>query len=738
MRHKNIIKVILSYLLISLVVFNISACGRKNQASEETGEDINTETDNETNIDSENFGTDENENSEESLEDYDFETEIPLTTTGALYEDYKNGKLNTDEYAQYLLYAIYEADKLPGEYAGFDNPDLVHIDDFLYDHYDELSDETLMYYYNKYNLVGSIFDPDIYEDSSFDNQESNMFVTTVHAEDGIATEDFIKNIHVVGSPEKKIFVWYTHLGKDGVDPEVAERIAYGLEESIDKYDELFGTQFQVKVEVTAKNSLYFNQMAVMGLAGFTEEDYMNALHVYIMEYEESLAQYNGLSPVVLKIYYKLQEGYDIHSMIAAPYILIRPSSFEDYERLEQLYNHELMHHYQQNVFRGILDYSDRKKMDLYGKDSTANWASTLISNKTNENGYLNEHSAIATSMSDYLTTQDFIDTYGEDNVPYYLHVYLYNYMKTVPDSKQIIIDAMYEDSFLGYLANHCNMDQRVAIQEETMLRQLDHNYDNMNLVQDPTINNQVTVRDTFTGAAQLVDLTMPYLGIRYYEVEQSDDHDLQITFYREDESLNAYLVGMKNEEYKIIDCYTVGDYEDNIHYDFSTANIGEWDKLYFVVANTNPTKDERYTIDVQTLNKTDVMDVYVYENVTKDNLRENGQFSIRYTSSFVDDDAEATIYTFYYDGDKVNRWVVTDVYREGTDEAWIDSCVRAIEENSIEYKNNVIKNGRVVTYEYTDAAIQRYNVTVSEIFDQIDMFGNFYGASEFVDFGPAL
>ena len=130
---------------------------------------------------------------------------------------------------------------------------------------------------------------------------------------------------------------------------------------------------------------YKNQVSILENAGIDSGYLESAMQVYLVNYtDSSLALYVGRSGLLRKLINSLKGG-DEYDAIVSPYILIKPSSFDDNERLEQLYNHELFHHYQYEILCGHSECEPGE--DPYIIEATANWASSLVTKKTDNNGY---------------------------------------------------------------------------------------------------------------------------------------------------------------------------------------------------------------------------------------------------------------------------------------------------------------------------------------------------------------
>ena len=297
--------------------------------------------------------------------------------------DFQNEKITADEYVKFNLYAKYDKSLLDNVYPELPDMNIIHTDELVKTYYNELSQDTLNYYWDKINLADVTFELDKENTDSGVNETiiSDLLNNKVYAKGEKVTN--LNN--AILSSKGNFVVWYTTSGDSATDYNAAKKIAEGMEALIEKYDNIFGSKYKYESEILSKGQKYKKQKETLENLKIDSKYLESAMQIYLVEYDSTaiasyIAGYGALREVLNQI-----GGGDVHGSIAFPYILIKPSAYSDVERLEQIYSHEMFHHYQYN----ILSNQEIGK-DQYILDATANLASALVVNKTNEKGFLNE------------------------------------------------------------------------------------------------------------------------------------------------------------------------------------------------------------------------------------------------------------------------------------------------------------------------------------------------------------
>ncbi len=528
-------------------------------------------------------------------------TDIKIVCSDELLKNaFQNGELTTDEYVQNMLYLEYDENLLDPKYKMNEIGYMSDIDKLVDEYYDELSYETLRYYAKKINLDGITFELDVENE---DEEDDNKFsFSTLLTNKVYAKKEKVTNLNqVVLSKNGNFVVWYTTTGKSKTDYNTAKKVADGLERTIEIYKNQFGCDYKFKSYVESKGSTYKKQAQILKKASIDESYLENAMQIYLVEYTHSSAgKYLGRTGALIKVFNAVCKG-DENGAIIKPYILIKPSAFSDFERLEQLYNHELFHHYQYEVLRG----ESYMGSDPYIGEASANWASALATEKTTNYGYLNEWAGTYKAYADKLLSQEMIKEYDEGTLGYALFVYLYNYSKFVEDGNSKIINSIYSDNFLEYLTSNATFEELALIQENIVIQSFQNNYENKNVNSDNDAKipysaiitqdkNEEVIEDVVYSDAMFVE------SRRYYCINDNSDYIYNIQFLEDTRNpLLVTIIKYSNNKYSVVDTslnkkethdFNISDdprFNDNSYKNimFNTADYGKYDCLYIVVSN---------------------------------------------------------------------------------------------------------------------------------------------------------
>ena len=608
-----------------------------------------------------------------------------------LYSDYMNNNITTDEYVRYLLYTQYDTSMLDKKYQNLlKSDDSINIEDLINKYYKELSMETLNYYAKKINLNNITFELNKENEEQTENNKislSDIFIQTVYAK-----SDKVTNLNkVVLSKNRNFVVWYTVTGNSATNYETAKKIADGLENTIYKYNSLFNSKYYYNSNVILKGTTYKNQQKILQNSNIDPSYLESAMQIYLVNYNgSSLAQYisgYGKGREILNRVF----GGDSHGTIVYPYIVIKPSSFNDFERLEQLYNHEIFHHYQRDILCGKNECN--MSSDPYYADSTANWASALVTNKTTSSGFLNEWAQVYRYNSNSLLGR-YVNQYGDSKVAYAMFVYLYNYSNIVDNGTQKIIEAMYKSNFLEYLEDNSTLEERKSIQKEIALKNLTLNYSNNNLNIPIESRSMSNINDTINikkNNVYMKDVGIDKMGITYFNINLTSDEAIKITINKNNNYIDAILVAQnESDDYIIIDS---SDNKGN-QIIFDTNNYNDYQKFYLITYNNNLTLQNYYSLTIK--------------QIKKNNKQESS--SIKNYISLIDCDAyyseeiNKRVDTYFFDeNNNVKRWVISVYLNESVDPInQYDFYV-----NHKNYTNVKIK-GNLVIAEYTSNALSEY------------------------------
>ncbi len=603
-----------------------------------------------------------------------------------LVHDYNNGNINEDQYVLYNLYAQFDKSLLDTKYQkSFDNNVAIHIEDLINKHYDELSESTLRYFAKKINLDSISFE--IKKENSETNDSkvalSDFFIETVYAKSESTT-----NLNkAVLSSNGNFVVWYTTTGDSKTTYENAKKIADGLEKTINNYTKLFNKQYKYNSKIISKGKRYKDQIEILQKENIDTNYLESAMQVYLVNYGgDSLAQYisgYGKGEEILSSIF----GGDSNGTIAYPYILIKPNKMNDYERLEQVYSHELFHHYQHNLLCDVnnCNLSDSGLI----VEGTANWASALSTTKTTSQGFLNEWAGVARYQSNGLIGS-YLKNYGDYTAGYAFYIFLNAYSTNVENGVNKIINSLYQSDPLDYLERNCTSDEVIKIQEYIALKNLNQDYDNMNFL--VSLNSPITeifIKGNLTDKYKSNDTNINKLGISYYLLNQDSSSAYQINFIRDNYYIGAVIISEDiNDNYKIVDKAD----NTNTNYTFDTNKYGEYEKLYLVIYNKKLTLNNYYSISVN--------------KITKNNLLTNNSnyISLIDCDAYYSEEIDKRVDTYFFDeNNNVKRWVIS---------IYLNKSVDPIDQYNFyaNHKNftNVKIKGNLVIAEYTSNALSEY------------------------------
>ncbi|GEM_PF-4894596 len=635
-----------------------------------------------------------------------------------IFEDYNKGNISIDDYVKMNI-------DHPNEY--------VSVDWFIANNIDQLSESTLEYYLEQINLPNVTFDP---EKENTDEKESNfgLFAKPVYAAESLTNLN-----KVVLSSNGNFLVWYTTTGKSAITKEKAEEIANELETSIERYKDVFGYEFKYESNVFTQvnsNVKYLNKWIVLKTSGIDIGYLDSAMQVYVLEYddsgENSTARYvTRKTEMLISALYQHCVGHDFNESIQLPYIMIRTSALSDRERANQVLNHELFHHYQYEILDGhsqdmILDKASNPIKDELIFDSTANWASALITSKDSLEGFLNEWASTSRKYADRLLSDDMIHDNGKDNLSYALFVYLYNYSTYVDNGTKKILKSIYEKDSFAYLYENATLEELAQIQEEVALKDLSQDYSNKNLIAAPSYYSFVPMKERLLknspAESHFYESTLDPLAIEFYEIGFWDSMakaDLEAKLEKNN-NIAAYLIRYKDGKYEVIDRVTSSSNE----YVFDLSGD---DVLYLAVANLCGHLKCEYKVEIYPVEKpvketepgdtntrlSDSADLTPVPPETMEDPDEStggpqeppkGASFLSYeTTSHWNEEILKDIETYYFDENDMVCYRTVTLYV--VDEAIEDFYEVAIE--SIHLYTNVKREGNMIQYDYTPYALEQ-------------------------------
>lgn len=624
--------------------------------------------------------------------------------TVKLEKDFKEGKITADEYVRYNLYAEYDISLLSKEYSSLEKNEVaIHTSELIDKYYEELSEETKRYYVETVSLNNVTFEIDKENEESDDN---SLAISDFFIEDVYAKSEKVTNLNkAVLSSNGNFIVWYTTTGNSAITKNEAEKVANDLEKTVDIYDSMSQNNFSFEENILSEGRQHKNKIKILESLGIDTSYLTDAMQIYVVEYKDtSAAKYIQLPSAWERFWGDFLGTTDEFGATVYPYILLRPSSFREYERVNQLYNHEFFHYYQHNIFCGKDNCSDLMK-DPYISEASANWASSLATSKTTNSGFLNEWAGTAKNFASNLMSEEWGKKYGIGNVGYALFVYLNNYSAFVENGTSKIITSMYEEDALKYLQDNASGDELLKIQEVIAYKHLSQDYTNKNLIVDPGYKSKLEIKKTITNDEIINDIKIHKIAIDYYLLDvSSSKQQFKITLNRDSSDVNITIIGQMGKNYNLLQTSSL----DKNNFTFDTNEYGEYDKLYIAVTNSNLKEEKKYSINI---NETEKKEITNNEN-NKDNYEYISLLDCDAWNEYLD----KSIATYYYDNSgKVVRYVITNFWTD-LEEAKANYEISLSNSN---YKN-VSLNEKIVTYEYTEEAMKEYwnDLTKDNVIEQ--------------------
>lgn len=493
---------------------------------------------------------------------------------------YENGEIDTDTYVKQMLYLTYAPTLMDDAYVSNTPTTTVRdLDSFIADHYEELSESTVNYYFHEVSLCDVTFLPDN-EVTGYSIKDP--FCDTVYA------DDTVQNLgNFVVSSNGNFVVWYTPTGNSASSEADAKAIADGLENAVSDYDATFGTSFAFQQSWVTENSKYRQQKKLLEDGGYDGNLLNTAMQVYLLESNDSaLAVHTGNPDTALLSTLLWLNGGSPDGSVIFPYITIKPSSFSDIQKLQQLYCHELFHNYQE-YYLG----SKSQITDPYICEATANWASAKISDSNITEKFLNEWAETAYRKCDSLTTS--CETqYSASELSYAHFVFLGAYEACVNDGTNKIVTSIYQPDSYAYLMSQATDAELNEISKYLAYKTLTQDYSNKNYTAAHTMPDRLPISSIQSDCSyQLEDSGR--LTLHYYDLgSNSSPFEVTLSSGGSSDYMNAYLITDFNGKYTVVDTVALTTSDAVI----DTTAYGTYSTLYLVIANGSWTTNDTYNV----------------------------------------------------------------------------------------------------------------------------------------------
>ena len=387
---------------------------------------------------------------------------------------------------------------------------------------------------------------------------------------------------------------YTDTGDDKISDEKAAQLAEMLEEIIAGYKTNLG--FDYEYEKLSNNSGKLKKIQSVLKGSNIDEDILNsAMPVYIVNpYENgssTLASYAGRrfkdlgAAVLVKLGGLFGEEtaklYD--STPSYPFINILPGNVEA-ESLAIVTAHELGHHY-----AGVYNYNTYSKTgsdDNFIDETAPNWmAINVLPNQPIENLINDNHYnyAYLRSYTGYKISEVQPDFTGYPAV-----AFLQNYYETVPDSTNIIMDAVYYGDALNYLHKKAGAENYEKVMIKLAERNLTGDYGGK------LINTVIPTGETM-DCTDLCEKTF-YINpsATGYVYFATGEYKNTIIEFIGNDSVKGSILGLRYDgKYEVIHSN-----QFEIEYTISEADIEKYEVVAFAVANSSITDRKSYEVNV--------------------------------------------------------------------------------------------------------------------------------------------
>lgn len=496
-----------------------------------------------------------------------------------LWYDFNNGIINVDEYVRNCIYNQYDPSLLDEKYTPVSGLALNNIID---KYYDQLSEETIKLYLDYFSLSNLTFkiDNDTPTVKPLASRMSNKETTNLN------------KVHL--SSKGNFLIWYTSSGESAVDFSIVERYAELLEDTILKYDEIFGTNYYFKASVISKGKRYEEQLEVLNYYNIDEKYMEDAMHIYIYDLKSKGGEYNSTNEQnnkLIDFVNNLFNNGNEDGTIITPYIVLNSAVINSNEYdFASTVIHELFHHYQNY----IINNTGTRKMviDNIIGEATAQWAASKVAENNLKNNSLNIWASNYIKKTNVILT----DMYSSEGhkVGYAMAKFMYSYENNVGNSKAKIFKSIHEENGLKYLHDNATLDERNKAMADLALKNLNHDYPNNNYL--PKGNTTIIPKKEISDKSVFSDnFNLSAIGIDYYLFNSNLKNNYNITITSDGNWASVYVIGLKNGKYEVL----LSKNNINGNTSINTSDYKNYEKLYLVITNSDFDKSHDYKIDVK-------------------------------------------------------------------------------------------------------------------------------------------
>ena len=395
----------------------------------------------------------------------------------------------------------------------------------------------------------------------------------------------------------KFVIFYTDTGDDKISDEQAAKLANMMDEIIIGYKDNLG--FNYEYERLTNNLFSISKMQkVLENSGINKDVIDSAMPVYIVDpYKDgssTIASYAGKKYkdlgasilVGLGSLFGVETAKLYSTTPSYPFINIRPQNIKS-ESLPIITAHELGHHYAAIYNDNV--YGKTGSNDDFVGETAPNWmAINVLPNQPHgnliNNGYYNK-AYLSSSTGDTISQ---VST-SYNLVGYPAVAFLQNYYEIVPDSKTIIMDAVYHGDALNYLYNHAGIEQFRKVMISLAEKNLTGDYGGKLVNTTTPSGNTLSCSDICT---RIFYINPAATGYTYFSTDEYMGTTLNFT--NDDGDISASILG-KNMS---------GDWEiiqsnlPEIEFVIDDDTAGKFEALAIAVANYSITDSGKYTIGI--------------------------------------------------------------------------------------------------------------------------------------------
>jgi hypothetical protein len=531
-----------------------------------------------------------------------------------LNEDLANGKLTVDEYVMQLAYALYEPDKVLENYTGSDSIEFTDVYESLEKYGENLSYETVLYIYKKYNLSDYIWatsDDETYKN----NNEANVYNASVKYMTD-KPDGNVKHLNgVILSKNKHFLVYYSTEGRYPTSKSQAKKVANYMENVVDTYESEYNLSFKYELNYnTGMDNALTKPYSYNAVVKLLEENNIDtkyldiAMPVYIIDNESEKTNhsgfYIGVSDNIFTrlsfatgpfITYSAEENVN-YTTYAFPYFGLS-SSLVGTDDQYLVAAHELFHHYQHYICgNGSYGYCASGQ---FTTETTASEAALRAYKSGGKYTMLNGHSGFFLQNMNDGNGLDVFAKYGDSGGGYSAYVFASAFEDVVPNGYKVMFDSMKSTDAFQYIYNNSNGKYGDALMK-TAERYVTLDFENKALLPlDQISHEQVKPKNHYNISgisgvqSEYINISnFNYFSIRTYNYPEKTQLCFSRAFKDDDELYLLVFVRDGNKFKKV--------YKHHLDEEF-VMNIDDfryYDEISFMVVNTSISKNILYSFQL--------------------------------------------------------------------------------------------------------------------------------------------